>query len=153
MEVRMILIAICVASVCLVGVAIFLISRAKEQREFLRYSIEAEDLHALINSEQSVVVLDVRLPLDLLADSEIIPGAVRIPPKEILANPGVFPVDKNAVVYCTCPSDKTSRSILKRALALNIRRIKFLRGGLAGWKAKGFPVEPYKQSFRLDVAG
>jgi rhodanese-related sulfurtransferase len=153
MEVHMTLIAICIAFVCLVAVTIFLLMRAKERREFLQYSIEAEELHALLNGKQNVVVLDVRLPLDLLVDSEIIPGAVRIPPKDILANPAVFPAEKDAVVYCTCPSDKTSRSVLKKALALNIRRIKFLRGGLAGWKAKGFPVVPYNQPFHLDVAG
>ena len=28
-------------------------------------------------------------------------------------------------------------------------RIKFLKGGLEGWKAKGFPVEPYTKPFHL----
>jgi rhodanese-related sulfurtransferase len=53
------------------------------------------------------------------------------------------------VVYCTCPSDKTSRTVLRRALRLGLFRIKFLKGGLAGWKAKGYPVEPYKEVFHL----
>jgi 3-mercaptopyruvate sulfurtransferase SseA len=29
--------------------------------------------------------------------------------------------------------------------------MKFLKGGLDGWKAKGYPVEPYTQSFHLDT--
>jgi rhodanese-related sulfurtransferase len=153
MEVHMALIAICIAVVCLMAVVSFLLRRARRRREFARYSIDAEDLHALLVSKQDVMVLDVRVPLDLLADSEIIPGAVRIPPKEILANPGVIPAEKEAVVYCTCPSDETSWRVVNRALAVNIRQIKVLRGGLAGWKAKGFPVEPYDQPFHLDVAG
>ena len=149
----MTLIAICIAFVCLVAVVIFLLKRAKARREFLRYSIEAEELHGLLDGKQDVVVLDVRVPLDLLVDSEIIPGAVRIPPKEIFANPALFPAEKDAVVYCTCPSDETSWNVVRRALALDIHRIKVLRGGLAGWKAKGFPVVPYNQPFHLDVAG
>jgi rhodanese-related sulfurtransferase len=153
MEVRMTLIAICIAVVCVAAIGLFLLKRTKDRRKLARYSIEAEDLHALLESKQDVVVLDVRLPLDLLADSEIIPGAVRIAPKEIIANPAVIPTGKDAVVYCTCPSDKTSRSVLEKSLALGIRRVKFLRGGLAGWKAKGLPVVPYNQPFRLDVAG
>jgi rhodanese-related sulfurtransferase len=28
-------------------------------------------------------------------------------------------------------------------------RIKFLKGGLAAWKAKGYPVEPYNVSFHF----
>jgi rhodanese-related sulfurtransferase len=149
----MIGIAICLAVAVAAVVAFVMLKRARARREFKRYSIEAEELHALMNSRQDVVVLDVRLPLDLLAESEIIPGAVRIAPKEILANPKIIPAGKDSVVYCTCPSDETSRTVLKRALALDIHQIRFLRGGLAGWKAKGFPVVRYDEPFRLDVAG
>ena len=99
-----------------------------------------------------MLVLDVRQPLDFLAYSEIIPGAMRIPPKDLIQQPSLIPREKDAVVYCTCPSEKTSRMILRRALALQFSRIKFLKGGLAGWKAKGFPVEPYEKPFRLDTA-
>ena len=97
------------------------------------------------------MVFDVRLPLDLLVASEIIPGAKRITPREVLKNPNLIPQDKDIIVYCTCPSEKTSRSVLRKALARNLSRIKFLQGGLEGWKAKGYPVEPYTQSFHLDT--
>jgi len=36
---------------------------------------------------------------------------------------------------------------------MHFLRIKFLKGGLAAWKAKGYPVEPYnEQPFHLDTA-
>ncbi|HZD49652.1 MAG TPA: rhodanese-like domain-containing protein, partial [Silvibacterium sp.] len=54
------------------------------------------------------------------------------------------------IVYCTCPGDESSRNVLNRALALKFFRVKFLRGGLEAWKAKGFPVEPYNEAFQLD---
>ncbi len=79
----MVLIAIAVAVVGLV-VGIFLARRAKARRKLARYSIEAEELHALLESKHDVLVLDVRLPLDLLTDSEIIRGAVRISPRKLL---------------------------------------------------------------------
>jgi rhodanese-related sulfurtransferase len=56
------------------------------------------------------------------------------------------------VIYCTCVSEKTSRMILEWALALKFTRIKFLKGGLAAWKAKGYPVEMYTKSFHLDTS-
>jgi 3-mercaptopyruvate sulfurtransferase SseA len=34
---------------------------------------------------------------------------------------------------------------------MHFLRIKFLKGGLAGWKAKGYPVELYKKPFHLDT--
>jgi rhodanese-related sulfurtransferase len=98
-----------------------------------------------------VLVFDVRQPLDLLADSEIIPGATRLSPKEVIQNPSLIPKEKDSVVYCTCPSDETSQTILHRALALKFFQIKFLKGGLEAWKAKGYPVEPYNKPFRLDT--
>ena len=42
--------------------------------------------------------------------------------------------------------------ILEKALALNFTRIKFLKGGLDAWKAKGYPVERYTTAFHLDTA-
>jgi rhodanese-related sulfurtransferase len=114
-----------------------------------RHSTTAEELHSMLASNSEVLLFDVRQPLDLLAYPEIIPGARRIPPNEVLENPSLIPREKDTVVYCTCPSDKTSRIVLRRALALQFFRIKFLKGGLAAWKANGYPVERYQEVFRL----
>jgi rhodanese-related sulfurtransferase len=124
-----------------------------QQREMEQHCITPEELYALQSSRQQLLLYDVRLPLDVLANSEIIPGAQRVAPREIMADPALIPRDEDSIVYCTCPSDETSRAVLRRALATGHRRVKFLKGGLAGWKAKGYPVESYTQSFHLDVAG
>jgi rhodanese-related sulfurtransferase len=146
----MILTLIVVGVAVALGVAYWL-KRERDLRQLEQYSITPEALQALLATNQETLVFDVRLPLDLLVDSEIIPGAKRITPKEILENPSVIPQNKDIIVYCTCPSEKTSRAVLRKALALNFSRIKFLHGGLEGWKAKGYPVEPYTQSFHLDT--
>ncbi len=143
------LVAICVAVSCLLIVVWTKRIRARQEIEL--YSITPDALYALLTSNQEVLLFDVRQPLDLLADSEIIPKATRIPPKELLQNPSLIPKDKDSVVYCTCPDDETSRSVLHRAQAMHFLRIKFLRGGLAAWKAMGYPVEPYQKPFHLDT--
>jgi rhodanese-related sulfurtransferase len=130
--------------------AVVLVRRRRERREIERYSITPEALHALMASRQNVRIFDVRQPLDLLGDSVIIPGAQWLAPEEVHANPSLLPRESDLVVYCTCPSDKTSRTILHRALAMGFLRIKFLKGGLDGWKNKGFPVEPYTKPFHLN---
>ena len=147
---------IMVSVVVAIGGLIFVVvrlKRSREKREMNRYIIEPEALHSLLDSNPNVVVVDVRQPLDLLAYSEIIPGAKRIPPKDVIANSSLIPKDVDTVVYCTCNSEETSRDILRRALALNFSRLKILRGGLAAWKEKGYPVVPYVESFHLDTAG
>jgi len=141
-----------VVAICVFAVGVLIVFRLKhtgDQREMERHSITAEGLHTLLATNREVLLFDVRQPLDLLANSEIIPGAKRIPPQEVIENPSLIPKEKDSIVYCTCPSDKTSRVILRRALALHFLRIKFLKGGLAAWKASGYPVEAYTASFRL----
>jgi len=136
---------ICVA--ILVGA--MLVQRARDRAELEQHSITPEELHASLASGQDVALFDVRLPLDLLSHSVVIPGAQRLSPEEVIANPSLIPGDRDSVVYCTCPSDQTSRAVLQRARAKGILRIRFLRGGLEGWQSHGFPVEPYEKPFHL----
>ena len=141
-----------VVALALAGLALLAMVRGKrlrDQRRMEQHSITAEELHSLLASHPETLLFDVRQPLDLLAAAQIIPGAKRIPPQEVLERPSLIPKEKDVVVYCTCPSDKTSRAILKRVLALDFFRIKFLKGGLAAWKAKGYPLEPYTEVFHL----
>ncbi|HEY2038113.1 MAG TPA: rhodanese-like domain-containing protein [Edaphobacter sp.] len=126
--------------------------RSSQKRKLEQHMIEADALRKLLETEPEVLLLDVRQPLDLLAHSEMIPGAKRIPPKDIRADPSVLPKDKEAIVYCTCEGQKTSREIVEYGLSLGFEKIRLLKGGLDAWKAKGYPVVPYRESFRLDTA-
>jgi rhodanese-related sulfurtransferase len=142
-----------VAVAAVVGVfLVFWIKAMRERRELERSSITVEALHAMMAAQQEVLLYDVRQPLDLLADSEIISGARRVPPKEIEENAKLIPRDREVVVYCTCPSDATARVVARRARELNFTQVKFLKGGLAAWKQSGYPVEPYRDAFHLDTA-
>jgi len=144
--------AVTLTGICALVLSVVLwIKRTKDRHEIEQHSITPEGLHTLLASNQDVLVFDIRQPLDFLADSEIIPGAMRLSPKEVLENPSLIPKEKDSVVYCTCPSDKTISAILHQALAMHFLRVKFLKGGLEGWKAMGYPVEPYEKPFHLDT--
>src|SRR5580692_12751505 len=118
-----------VTTICAaVLLSVVLVKRVRDRREMELYTITPEDLHALLASNQEVLVFDVRQPLDLLGDSVIIPGAKWLAPEDVRANPSLLPKESDLVVYCTCPSDKTSRIILRRAFAAGFLRIKFLKG-------------------------
>jgi rhodanese-related sulfurtransferase len=145
------LMTLAVVGVVALGISLGVrVKRRRDQHEMEQHSITAEELHTWLASDQEVLLFDVRQPLDLLAYPEMIPNAQRVAPDEVLARPTLIPKEKDAVVYCTCPSDKTSRMVLRRAFGLGLFRIKFLKGGLAAWKAKGYPVEPYKEVFHLN---
>jgi rhodanese-related sulfurtransferase len=144
-EFDMYLIAICVVGCFVLIFGLIRMKQLRDRRELQESSIEPEALHDLLEKDKDVLIFDVRLPLDFLAHSEIIP-------KDVLGQPSLIPREKDSVIYCTCPSDKTSRMILRRARALQFSRVRFLRGGLASWKAKGYPVELYNKPFHLDTA-
>jgi rhodanese-related sulfurtransferase len=142
----------------LIGVVVVVVSLtailwkkwSRDQRSMMeQHAIAPDELYSLLGSHQDVALFDVRQPLDLLAHSEVIPGSRRVPPEDVLTSPSLIPKDKEVIVYCTCRGDKTSRAVLRRALDMQFSRIKFLKGGFEAWKAKGYPVEPYREVFHL----
>jgi rhodanese-related sulfurtransferase len=126
--------------------------RRRQRRQLEQCSILPEQLHAMIRSGQRVLIFDIRQPVDLLAEPEVIPGSRRVLLRELIANPDLLPKNRDAVLYCACPGEETSLRALRRVRDLGFFRVKFLKGGMAAWKAGDFPVEPYSHSFRLDTA-
>jgi rhodanese-related sulfurtransferase len=142
--------AICAVALCVLILGWIAMRRLRAKREIEAKSIEPEALYKLLIAKQ-ILLYDVRQPLDFLAHPEIIPGAVRIPPKDIAEQTASFSRDQNSVIYCTGDDHETSQMILGKARALNFTRVKMLRGGLPAWKEKGYPVEAYTEAFRLDT--
>jgi rhodanese-related sulfurtransferase len=128
-------------------------SRQKQKEDELeRHCITPDQLSQALARDPNLPLFDLREPLDVLVNSEMIPGAWRMCPHRVLENPWLLPRKKPAVIYCTSPSGETSRAIVERALALGFLDVKLLKGGLHAWKAKGYAVEPYFGHTRLDVA-
>lgn len=125
-------------------------ARLLRKRQIEAKSIEPEALRKLLASKQ-VLLYDVRQPLDFLAHPEIIPGATRIAPKDIAEQTASFSRDQDSVIYCTGGDEETCQMVLGKARALHFTRVKLLKGGLAAWKEKGYPVEAYTESFHLDT--
>jgi hypothetical protein len=87
--------ALAVVSVAALGISLVLrVKRLRDQRQMEKHSISAEELHALLASDQEVLLFDVRQPLDLLASPEMIPKAERIAPNEVLERPSLIPRKK-----------------------------------------------------------
>ena len=83
----------------------------------------------------------LRHPLDVLAYPEVLPGALRIAPDDLVRSKALIPQERDIVLYCTCPSEETSAKIAMELRRLGVKRVRPLRGGLQGWKDCGFPLE------------
>ena len=150
-----IVLAMAIAIACVAMVSRWLMLRNRQRRrqaEFARHSITPEQLSHALAKGPRLPLFDLREPLDVVANSEIIPGATRISPYKVLENPWLIPKEKEAIIYCTCSEDEANIIILERLLAMGFSKVKFLKGGLDAWKAGGFQVDCYSDSFRLNVA-
>ena len=121
-----------------------LIARLVRQRRFLRkirtLRIEPTELKAMMDRGDNLYIIDLRHPLDILPDPRILPGAVCLPPNELIARNSEIPRDRDIVLYCTCPSEATSAKVALTMRRFGIERIRPLRGGFDGWKDQGYPL-------------
>ncbi|HSU19685.1 MAG TPA: VTT domain-containing protein [Acidobacteriaceae bacterium] len=124
--------------------------RYMQRRRFLTelqgLRLEPVQLLEMIHSaksagEQPPFIVDLRHALDVLADPLILPGAMRIGPDELKQRREMIPLDRDVVLYCTCPSEQTSAKVALELRKMGVRRVRPLRGGLQGWKDAGYPLE------------
>ncbi len=127
-----------------------IIYRYVQRRRFLAelrgLRLEPEQLLAMIDEArsdgaQAPFIIDLRHPLDVLTDPEVLPGALRIGPDELKLHRDEIPQDREIVLYCTCPSEETSAKVAMELRRLGVLRVRPLRGGLQGWKDAGYPLE------------
>ena len=134
----------------LLMVASVVIYRLVKRRQFLvelrGLRLEPSQLMAMIADAKREgldhpFIIDLRHPLDVLTDPLVLPGAIRIGPDELKQRRNIIPLDRDIVLYCTCPSEETSAKIALELRRMGIKRVRPLRGGLQGWKEAGYPLD------------
>lgn len=134
----------------LLMVASVVIYRLVKRRQFLvelrGLRLEPSQLMAMIaDAEREGLdhpfIIDLRHPLDVLTDPLVLPGAIRIGPDELKQRRNIIPLDRDIVLYCTCPSEETSAKIALELRRMGIKRVRPLRGGLQGWREAGYPLD------------
>ncbi|MDE1176352.1 MAG: rhodanese-like domain-containing protein [Edaphobacter sp.] len=125
--------------------------RARRLAEMRQHLISPNTLREMLTSPIKPTLLDLRLPLDFLAHTEIIPGAKWIAPSAILADPNMLSKEIDYVLYCTCPGEESTGAVLAAAHKMGFLKVRVLAGGIEAWEKEGFPVEPYNRPFHLDA--
>jgi membrane protein DedA with SNARE-associated domain/rhodanese-related sulfurtransferase len=129
----------------LVGIAAFFIARLLRRRMLLRQMVESrmepQDLYAQIQGGEEVYIVDLRHPVEQLTDPFILPGAQRIAPEDLTHRVQEIPLDRDVILYCTCPNEETAAHTAMRLHKLGVERVRPLRGGYQAWKSLGYPME------------
>jgi len=126
-------------------------------RALVRARLEPVDLKRQLDAGESVYIVDLRHPLELVPDPFVLPGAVHVSPEALAARVHEIPRDRDVVLYCTCPSEATAAKTAMTLHKLGVERVRPLRGGFDEWKRLGFPldaIEPFMPEQPLvQVAG
>jgi membrane protein DedA with SNARE-associated domain/rhodanese-related sulfurtransferase len=128
------------------GILGFLIGRVIRRRMVLKKLVaarlEPQDLKKQLDAGEPVYIVDLRHPLELLADPFTLPGAHHFSPDALTARHLEISRDSDIVLYCTCPSEATAAKTAMILHKLGIERVRPLRGGFDEWKRLGFPMDP-----------
>ena len=102
-------------------------------------SLSVTDLQAILTTDRSVCILDIRRRADFDAAPQRIPSAQWHDPEQTEDWIPTLPSDRDLVVYCV-KGGGVSQSVAER-LEDQKFRVKFLEGGLKAWQERGGTVE------------
>jgi len=110
-------------------------------KKLVQSRLEPAELKAQLDAGEQVYIVDLRHPLELLAEPFTLPRAMHFSPDALAARHGEIPRDRDVVLFCTCPSEATAAKTAMHLHRLGIERVRPLRGGYHAWKGLGFPLE------------
>ena len=129
----------------ILGILGFFIARVLRRRTVVRKLVasrlEPEELKRQLDAGESVYIVDLRHPLELLPDPFMLPGALHVSPEDLARRVHEIPRDRDVILYCTCPNEATAAHTAMQLHKLGVERVRPLRGGYDEWKRLGYPVD------------
>ncbi|BDC52406.1 membrane protein [Bryobacterales bacterium F-183] len=131
-----------------VAVALYLIVRWRQRNklihQFLMSRISVDELKRLLvtgEAAEAPAVVDLRNAFEVGRTGSKIPGAIWLTVPELRERHGEIPRDREVVLYCSCPNEKTSAEVALHLTRMGIHNIRLLDGGYDAWRKRGFDLE------------
>ncbi len=103
--------------------------------------ITVDELHQRVVAGDSLLILDLRSPLELEQDPTLIRGAYHVTMDELRRRQDEIPRDRDIVLYCDCPNEVSSARMALQLRNEGITRVRPLLGGIAAWRERNYPTE------------
>ena len=119
--------------------------------------ITPEVLKSRLDAEERLGILDLLRFEEDPDGIAVIPGAVRLDPRELRRKKRIIvPDGLDLVLYCSSKNSYVSARVAVAMRRHGIQRVHVLSGGLAAWKACGFPLssviaDPQAELSRLGI--
>jgi len=128
-----------------VVIGVYIVYKISERRKFLKklsvMRISVEELKARMDSNEKILIFDMRNRLDRNTDPVRIPGAFHVLPEHVEFHPEDLARDQEIVLYCTCPNEATSARVAALLRRKGLKHVRPLLGGLDAWREQNYPVE------------
>jgi membrane protein DedA with SNARE-associated domain/rhodanese-related sulfurtransferase len=102
--------------------------------------ITPEELKERLDAGENMMIVDLRHSSEFDAEPQTIPGAVRMNPNELDRAHQLIPLDREVILYCSCPNEATAAQMALRLRALGVVRIRPLAEGFEGWRKRRYPM-------------
>lgn len=83
------------------NVGIKYVQRRRFLNELYKSRITPEEVRRMLDTGETLVILDLRHPLDSVSDPRTLPGAIRVLPEEVTNRADTLPKDEEIILYCT----------------------------------------------------
>ena len=83
------------------NVVIKYMQRRQFLNELYKMRVTPQDVRLMLDAGERIVILDLRHPLDSIADPRTLPGAVRVLPNDVTSRADSLPKDEEIILYCT----------------------------------------------------
>lgn len=119
------------------------VQRQKFIRSLRVSRMTVQELKGALDRGERPFVVDLRHKLEFLVNPRTVSTAVRIAPDELPLRRAEIPLDREVVLYCTCPSEATSAKVAMELKKIGILRVRPLAGGLKAWEDEGYPLDEF----------
>ena len=96
------------------GILGFFVGRVVRRRMVIKKLVaarlEPEELKRQLDAGEKAYIVDLRHPLELLADPFTLPGALHFSPDALAARHQEIPRDRDVVLFCTCRGHRRQKS-------------------------------------------
>ena len=102
-------------------------------------SVSIEEIHKKMQSNERVVLLDVRTPQEFGGETGHLEGAILLPVQDLTMRVGELEPFKNDTIFVYCRTDNRSRAAVSILEGRAFKAL-FMKGGISAWRAAGLPV-------------
>ena len=103
--------------------------------------ITGAELRDMLDAGNAPLIFDLRSRAAVEEDPVLIQGAVHLSMEDIEARLSEFPLDREIVVYCSCPNEESSARLALRLQRKGFTRIRPLLGGIDAWREQNYPLQ------------